>query len=152
MLTDRRLKSLLQLGSPLGYSPLRAWLLERAKQQGVAADSDDILITNGCQQAVDILRRALTHPGTKVAIEEPVYPGLRNLFLDSGADLIGVPVAAEGMELYGLSKALEAGAKVVVITPSFQNPTGAHNSSRCAFRSDCANARSWRNRDRKRYL
>jgi 2-aminoadipate transaminase len=50
---------------------------------------------------------------------------LRNLFLDAGADLIGVPVAGEGLDLYSLRKALEAGAKVVVVTPSFQNPTGA---------------------------
>ncbi len=125
VLADRRLQSLLQLGSPLGHAPLRAWLLARARQQGVAGENDDVLITNGCQQAVDILRRALTQPGTKVAIEEPVYPGLRNLFLDAGADLIGVPVTEEGMDLNGLRKALDSGAKVVMITPSFQNPTGA---------------------------
>ena len=125
VLVDRRLQSLLQLGSPLGHLPLRRWLLERARQQGVAGENDDILITNGCQQAVDILRRALTQPGTRVAIEEPVYPGLRNLFIDAGAELIGVPVTGEGMDLYGLRRALEAGAKVVVVTPSFQNPTGA---------------------------
>jgi len=125
VLADPRLQSLLQLGSPLGHAPLRAWLLQRARQQGAAGNNDDILITNGCQQAVDILRRALTQPGTRVAIEEPVYPGLRNLFLDAGADLIGVPVAGEGLDLYSLRKALEAGAKVVVVTPSFQNPTGA---------------------------
>jgi DNA-binding transcriptional MocR family regulator len=120
-----KLRSLLQLGSPLGYGPLRSWLLARASRQGIARDSDDILITNGCQQAADILRRALAQRGTKVAIEEPVYPGLRNLFLDVGADLIGIPVLSDGMDLYALSKALEAGAKVVVVTPSFQNPTGA---------------------------
>ena len=125
VLADRRLQSLLQLGSPLGHLPLRRWLLERAKHQGFAGANDDILITNGCQQAVDILRRALTQPGTKVAIEEPVYPGLRNLFIDAEAELIGVPVSGEGIDLYGLHRALSAGAKVVVVTPSFQNPTGA---------------------------
>ncbi len=125
VLAGRKLQSLLQLGSPLGYAPLRAWLLDRARQQGVAGDGDDILITNGCQQAVDILRRALTRPGIKVALEEPVYPGLRNLFLDAGAELIGVPVTGDGMDLGALRRALDAGAKVVVITPSFQNPTGA---------------------------
>jgi 2-aminoadipate transaminase len=125
VLADRHLQSLLQLGSPLGHLPLRRWLLERARQQGVAGENDDILITNGCQQAVDILRRALTQPGTKVAIEEPVYPGLRNLFIDAGAELIGVPLSGNGMDLHGLQRALDAGAKVVVVTPSYQNPTGA---------------------------
>jgi DNA-binding transcriptional MocR family regulator len=125
VLADPRLQSLLQLGSPLGHAPLRAWLLARAKHRGFADAGDDILITNGCQQAVDILRRALTQTGTRVAIEEPVYPGLRNLFLDAGANLIGVPVTGDGMDLYALRKALDAGAKLVVVTPSFQNPTGA---------------------------
>ncbi len=125
VLAGPRLQTLLQLGSPLGYGPLRAWLLTRARQQGFAADGDDILITNGCQQAVDILRRALTQPGTKVAMEEPVYPGLRNLFLDAGAELLGAPVTGDGVDLIALRRALDAGAKVVVVTPSFQNPTGA---------------------------
>ncbi len=119
------LRSLLQLGSPLGYAPLREWLLSRAREQGVATSGDDILITNGCQQAVDILRRALTRPGTKVALEEPVYPGLRNLFVDAGAELIGVPVGPDGMDLQILRRTFEHGAKIVVCTPSFQNPTGA---------------------------
>jgi 2-aminoadipate transaminase len=125
VLSGHDLQSLLQLGSPMGHGPLRSWLLARARRQGSASDTDDILITNGCQQAVDILRRALTQPGAKVAIEEPVYPGLRNLFLDAGADLVGVTVTGEGMDLYALRKALDSGAKVVVVTPSFQNPTGA---------------------------
>ncbi len=125
VLAHPRLQSLLQLGSPLGYPALRSWLLDRARQQGFAGPGDDILITNGCQQAVDILRRALTQHGSKVAIEEPVYPGLRNLFLDSGAELIGVPVTHDGMDLSALRRGLDAGARVVVITPSFQNPTGA---------------------------
>lgn len=127
VLRSDKLRSLLQLGSPGGYEPLRNYLLDRfvfAKGTG-APDSDDILITNGCQQAVDLLRRALVRPGSKVAIEEPVYPGLRNLFVEAGAELIGVPVTPEGMDLYALRQALEAGAKVLVLTPSFQNPTGA---------------------------
>jgi DNA-binding transcriptional MocR family regulator len=122
VLASDRLRPLLQLGSPGGYEPLRSYLMKRS---GAAGPSDDILITNGCQQAVDLLRRALVRPGTKVAIEEPVYPGLRNLFTESGADLIGVPVGDEGADLYALRQAFEAGAKLVVLTPSFQNPTGA---------------------------
>ena len=122
VLRSDRLRSLLQLGSPGGYEPLRAFLLRRS---GLARETDDILITNGCQQAVDLLRRALVRPGVKVALEEPVYPGLRNLFLEGGAELIGLQMTPEGVDLYSLRQALEAGAKVIVLTPSFQNPTGA---------------------------
>lgn len=125
VLDGRGLKTLMQLGSPGGYEPLRRYLLERAEREGIARGSDDILITNGCQQALDLLRRSLVRAGDKVAIEEPVYPGLKNLFLEAGAQLIGVPVDGNGIDLYALQQAFEAGAKVLVVTPSFQNPTGA---------------------------
>ena len=125
VLESRDLKTLMRLGSPGGYEPLRRYLLNRAIQSGIARDTDDILITNGCQQALDLLRRALVRQSAKVAIEEPVYPGLKNLFLEAAADLIGVTVSAEGIELPSLRRALNTGAKVIVLTPSFQNPTGA---------------------------
>jgi 2-aminoadipate transaminase len=125
VLDSRNLKTLLQLGSPGGYEPLRRYLLDQAIQSGIARDSDDILITNGCQQALDLLRRALVRPGEKVALEEPVYPGLKNLFLEAGAELIGVSTDGDGIDLCALQGAFEAGAKVLVVTPSFQNPTGA---------------------------
>jgi 2-aminoadipate transaminase len=125
VLDGRNLKTLLQLGSPGGYEPLRRYLLDRAIQSGIARDSDDILITNGCQQALDLLRRALVRTGERVALEEPVYPGLKNLFLEAGAELLGITTDGDGIDLYSLRHALDAGAKVLVLTPSFQNPTGA---------------------------
>jgi DNA-binding transcriptional MocR family regulator len=124
VLAGRSLKTLMQLGSPGGYEPLRRYILDRAIRDGIARDSDDVLITNGCQQALDLLQRALVRRGEKVAIEEPVYPGLKNLFLEAGAELIGVTVGPDGLQLNSLERALEAGAKVLVVTPSFQNPTG----------------------------
>lgn len=122
VLASEKLRSLLQVGSPAGYEPLRGYLMRRADY---ASPADDIVVTNGCQQAVDLLRRALVRPGDLVAIEEPVYPGLRNLFLESGAELIGVSVGPEGAEPASLRRAFEAGARIAVLTPSFQNPTGA---------------------------
>lgn len=141
VLEARELKTLMRLGSPGGYEPLRRYLLDRAIRNGIARETDDILITNGCQQALDLLRRALVRSGAKVAIEEPVYPGLKNLFLEAGADLIGVTVGADGLELPSLQRALDNGAKVIVLTPSFQNPTGTTipSASRSAI---CAMARS----------
>jgi len=129
VLESRNLKALMQLGSPGGYEPLRRYLLDRAIRNGVARDSDDILITNGCQQAIDLLRCALVRTGEKVALEEPVYPGLKNLFLEAGAQLIGVPSDTSGenpgIDLYSVQRAFDAGAKVLIVTPSFQNPAGA---------------------------
>jgi DNA-binding transcriptional MocR family regulator len=125
VLDSPNLRTLMQLGSPGGYEPLRRYLLARATEQGIARGSDDILITNGCQQALDLLRRALIGSGDKIALEEPVYPGLKNLLFEAGAEPIGVPVGPDGVELPALRHTLNAGAKVVVLTPSFQNPTGA---------------------------
>jgi DNA-binding transcriptional MocR family regulator len=122
VLASERLRSLLQVGSPAGYEPLRTYLMRRSD---FVSPGDDIVVTNGCQQAVDLLRRALVRAGDLVAIEEPVYPGLRNLFLEAGAELIGVAVGADGAEPASLRRAFEAGAKIAVLTPSFQNPTGA---------------------------
>ncbi len=124
VLESRNLQTLMQLGSPGGYEPLRRYILDQAIRDGIAGPADDILITNGCQQALDLLRRALVRRGDRVAIEEPVYPGLKNLFLEAGADLIGVTVGTEGMQPASLERALQSGAKVIVVTPSFQNPTG----------------------------
>lgn len=125
VLESPELPRLLQLGSPGGYEPLRRHLLDRGVQLGFARPSDSILITNGCQQAIDLLRRALVRPGDKVAVEEPVYPGLRNAFLEASAQLIGIRMTAAGADFDDLRSALNSGAKVVVITPSFHNPTGA---------------------------
>jgi len=118
VLTGPGLAGILQLGSPGGYEPLRQYLLESARQEGVAGPNDDVIVTNGCQQALDLLCRVLVRPGDAVAVEDPVYPGLRNLFREAGAELIGIPV--------GQSEAITRHRpKLIVATPNFQNPTGA---------------------------
>jgi 2-aminoadipate transaminase len=112
------LASILQLGSPGGYEPLRQYLLEEARAEGVAGPNDDVAVTNGCQQALDLLCRVLARPGDPVAVEDPVYPGLRNLFREAGAELIGIPVG----QVESISRHRP---KLIVVTPNFQNPTGA---------------------------
>src|SRR6516164_11786214 len=91
------LADILQLGSPSGYEPLRRMLLEEARRQHLAQPGDDLLITNGCQQALDLIGRVLVRPGDTVAIEDPVYPGLKNLLSGMGAQLLAIPVGAEGV-------------------------------------------------------
>jgi len=113
------LASILQLGSPGGYDPLRRYLLEKAQAEGIARPTDDILVTNGCQQALDLLCRVLISTGDSVVVEDPVYPGVRNLFQEAGANLIGAPDPAR------LASILQGrNVRAVVLTPTFQNPTG----------------------------
>jgi DNA-binding transcriptional MocR family regulator len=117
--------SILQLGSPAGYPPLRRYLLEQARSEGTARESDDILITSGCQQAFDLLQRTIVN-GATVLIEDPVYLGVRSVFERAGARLIGVPVGADGIDLEQLKRAIARERPgLLCVTPNFQNPTGA---------------------------
>lgn len=119
------LPALLQLGSPSGYEPLRRRLLAAAAGEGLAGPDDDLMITNGCQQALDLVGRVLLSPGDVVAVEDPVYPGLKNLFARMGARLAGVPADSAGMDVDALGRVLAAQpVRLVVVTSSFQNPTG----------------------------
>jgi len=119
------LADVLQLGSPGGYGPLRRHLLEEARTQGLAGPGDDLIITNGCQQAMDLICRVLLRPGDAVAVEDPIYPGLKNLLVGMGARLIGIPVGTDGMELGPLERVLEREKpRFLVVTSNFQNPTG----------------------------
>lgn len=108
VLESQQLGSMLQLGPAAGYEPLRQHLLEEARYEGAIGRDDDLLITNGCQQALDLLRRVLVRPGMRVAVEDPIYPGLKNVLLAGGADLVALP----------------SRSTIAVLTPNFQNPTG----------------------------
>ena len=115
---------ILQLGSPSGYPPLRRYLLEDAQKQGVAREDDDILITNGCQQALDLIQRVfIANDSDSVMIEDPVYAGVRNVF--QRARVTGVPMREDGIDLQALERFLMRDhPKLLVLTPNFQNPTG----------------------------
>lgn len=117
--------AILQLGSPAGFPPLRQYILEQAQAEGTAGPDDDILITSGCQQALDLLQRVLAHEGSTIAIEDPVYHGQRNVFLRSDIRLIPVPVLDAGVDIDRLARIFaQDRPQVVLLTPNFQNPTG----------------------------
>lgn len=117
--------AILQLGSPAGYPPLRHYLLDEARREGVARPSDDLIVTNGCQQALDLIQKVLVRPGELVLVEDPVYSGLKNLFLKAGAQLVGVPADGNGLDVEALERIASRGRpRLLVTTPNFQNPTG----------------------------
>jgi 2-aminoadipate transaminase len=113
--------SVLQLGSPGGYAPLREYLIAEARRQGTMGPGDDLIVTSGAQQALDLLERILVKPGEKIAVEDPVYTGVKNLL-----PAIGVRVGPDGLDPEDLSRAIENDRpKALVVTSNFQNPTGA---------------------------
>ncbi|OJH37505.1 PLP-dependent aminotransferase family protein [Cystobacter ferrugineus] len=88
--------------------------------RGVRAEAEDILITNGAQQALDLVGRVLIEPGDRVALEEPGYPPARQVFQALGARIVPVPVDEEGLDV----RALPDTARLVYVTPSHQFPLG----------------------------
>src|SRR4029434_2563523 len=96
-----------------------------SKAERLAGPGDDLIMTNGCQQALDLIGRVLVRPGDPVVVEDPIYPGLKNLLTGMGAQLIGVPVGANGLEVGQLERALRERPRFLVATSNFQNPTGA---------------------------
>lgn len=117
---------ILQLGSPHGYAPLRRFLLSEAADQGIARPGDDLIITNGCQQALDLLARLLLSGEQVAAVEDPGYHGLLRVFMRAGARIVPVPLDGSGMDVDALDELIgKHRPRVLVVTPSFQNPTGA---------------------------
>ncbi|MCC6539862.1 MAG: PLP-dependent aminotransferase family protein [Bryobacterales bacterium] len=121
-----QLASILQLGSPLGYEPLRHWLRAELRGSQTAGPDDDVLMSSGCQQAMDLLVRTLIQPGDLVMLEDPIYPGLREVLHRAGARLAGIPVTAAGLDLDEAARVFRRErVKALFVTPSFQNPTGS---------------------------
>ncbi|MEO3929680.1 PLP-dependent aminotransferase family protein [Micromonosporaceae bacterium B7E4] len=106
---------------PDGHPGLRAALARHlGVSRSVRAGADDVLVTQGAQQALDLVGRVLIEPGDRVAVEEPGYPPVRRLFQTLGARVTGVPVDAEGLVV----AALPADSRLVYVTPSHQFPLG----------------------------
>ena len=117
--------NVLQYGSTDGYPPLKRYLQGRLRRDGIPVELDEILVTNGCQQSLDLLHRSLVGPGDTVACENPTYPGLWRVFDAPGVRMIGVPVGPEGMDLDFLQAVLEQNkVKLILANPNFHNPTG----------------------------
>ena len=106
---------------PAGHVPLRAAIARQlALSRGVTADPDEVLVTHGTQQALDLVTRVLVAPGDTVAIEEPGYPLARDVFASYGARVVPVRVDEEGLVV----DELPSTARLVFTTPSHQFPTG----------------------------
>jgi GntR family transcriptional regulator/MocR family aminotransferase len=96
------------------------------RSRGVQCGAEQVVVTNGSQQALDLCLRVLVDPGDPVAIEDPGYPGIRLLAAAHGASIQAVRVDDEGLRVTELSDA----ARVVHVTPSHQFPTGVSLSLR----------------------
>jgi DNA-binding transcriptional MocR family regulator len=115
----------LQYGDHRGYLPLRQEIAKRLRLHGISVSEREILITNGAQQAIDLVIRMLAKEGKKVAIETPTYAAILPILKFNGVDLLEIPMKKNGMDLDYLEEALAKERVSFVYTiPNFQNPTG----------------------------
>ncbi len=119
--------SALQYSVTEGYAPLREFLTGYMKEKhNVGSGSDDILITSGAQQIMDLASKALLNEGDVVICENPSFIGSLNTFRSYNARLVGVEIEGDGINIAALEKALEKEkrAKFIYTIPNFQNPSG----------------------------
>ena len=116
---------LLGYGSPAGYLPLKQSISKRLKSHGVLVEEEELLITNGIQQGLDLILRLLGGSGKAVVVEAPTYKELIPLLRYYGLKVLEVPMLQNGMDLDVLQGILDKEAAAFIYTmPSFHNPTG----------------------------
>jgi 2-aminoadipate transaminase len=122
--------SVLQYGPTRGHRPLVEAAIEILASRGIAASVDQLLVTTGSQQGIDLIGRVLLDPGDVVIVELPAYTGAISAFKNTGATLVGVRQEADGIDLEDLDRVIAreraAGRTVraLYLVPNFQNPTG----------------------------
>jgi GntR family transcriptional regulator/MocR family aminotransferase len=115
----------LDYGEPAGYRPLREAIAAHVGvTRGIRCTADQVIVTSGAQQAFDILFRLLLDPGDQAWIEDPGYLDVRAALIGAGANLVPVPVDRDGINVTEGVR-LAKGARLAVVTPSNQYPTGA---------------------------
>ncbi|HOV05870.1 MAG TPA: PLP-dependent aminotransferase family protein [Anaerolineaceae bacterium] len=114
----------LQYGSTEGYVPLRQMISRHSIRSGMQVNINNILITTGSQQALDLLGKIFINRGDRILVESPTYLGALQAWNAYGAEYISVPVDEYGMRTDLLEDALRTGPKFIYVLPNFQNPTG----------------------------
>jgi GntR family transcriptional regulator/MocR family aminotransferase len=118
-------KDVLRYGQAAGFLPLREYLAMEMRNRNIISRADNILITNGSQQAIDLLARSLIAPGDRVVMENPTYPGAANSFMALGAKILGVPIDEQGIQVTALEQIfVQQRPKLIYLIPTFHNPTG----------------------------
>jgi GntR family transcriptional regulator/MocR family aminotransferase len=125
-------RRVLQLGSTDGYEPLKRNLIEMLRAEGLSVADNQLLITDGGQQAIDLLCKAFLRPGDSVALENPAYPGAIAILAGARIRVLPVRVGTDssesshaGLDIDALEAVLmQNRVKFILITPDFHNPTG----------------------------
>ena len=114
----------LQYGTTEGYPPLREMIARHTSRYGIGAKPENVLITSGSQQALDLIGKLLVNPGDNLLVEAPTYLGALLAFNVYGANYVSVPADNDGLQTDRLEQALRGGPKFMYLLPNFQNPSG----------------------------
>jgi len=114
----------LQYGATEGYEPLREMVARHIARYGIKARSENVLLTSGSQQALDLIGKLLINPGDRVLVEAPTYLGALQAFSVYGAEYVSVPSDENGLCSELLEAPLRSGPKFMYVLPNFQNPGG----------------------------
>jgi 2-aminoadipate transaminase len=130
-LLSSRQAGVLQYGPTRGYEPLLDAILGVLAARGITASRDELMVTSGSQQGIDLIGRVLITPGDAVLVELPAYTGAIAAFRNAQAHLAGVRQDEDGIDLEDLDEVClrerKAGRRVnlLYLVPNFQNPTGS---------------------------
>jgi 2-aminoadipate transaminase len=122
--------SVLQYGPTRGYRPLLEQIAAILEERDIRSPLDDLIITTGSQQGLDLVGRVLFDPGDVVLVELPTYTGAITAFRNVQARLVGVPQEADGIDFDALDRIYQRlrsdgqRVKALYVVPNFQNPTG----------------------------
>jgi 2-aminoadipate transaminase len=122
--------AVLQYGPTRGYRPLLDAIAGIHRSRGISTPMEELLVTTGSQQGLDLVGRVLIDPGDVILVELPTYVGAISAFRNVQASMIGVPQEADGIDLAALDATFERlradgrRVKFLYVVPNFQNPTG----------------------------
>ncbi|EEI20883.1 2-aminoadipate transaminase [Lentilactobacillus hilgardii] len=123
---DESGRQALQYSTAIGYPQLREQIVKRMAHQGVKTTIDNIMISTGSQQSIDLTAKMFVNPGDTVIVEKPTYLCALDVFRSYGAHIVGVDMDENGMKIDQLEKAVaeNPNTKFIYTIPNFQNPTG----------------------------
>ena len=120
-------RSALQYAASEGYGPLRDWVAHDLKKQGMDVHADQVLITTGSQQGLDLVAKILIDAGSRILVETPTYLGALQAFTPMEPDVVSVDSDDHGVladDLRAKASQGAARARFIYLLPNFQNPTG----------------------------
>jgi DNA-binding transcriptional MocR family regulator len=117
-------RSALQYAPSTGYLPLRTWLSDYMKSLNINAPKEDVVITNGAQQALDLIAKLLIDPGDVIAVTAPTFFAALETFNVYNPQYAPVPFINGELDMDEFRKAIQKKPKFFYIIPEYQNPTG----------------------------